>query len=853
MTETESLAKKPAVSAVDQFVALLGVTRETGVPPAASARAVSTLRRPLFMAVVAALMLMIAAASTVMVLWQSDRQQTVWRKAETIETSAIALKADLIDAETGQRGYLLTGNDAFLEPYTTALTVVPARIVDLRTAIGGRRTLQLHLDSIAALWSQKQRALQRAIDLARAGRAVEATAAAADESGRRLTDSLRALLDSVSSIAITEADRAELAAGRLRTWLFLIAGAALALAVLVGLWQIFRMRALVGLLSENRQQLESANIALRAAHDEDAHAIQATAALLGAMTESTADLLYAKDLDGRFVFVNEATLRLLGRPRADVIGRKASDFLGSVPHILDAERTDARVMKTGVSEQDETTFVRGGATTYLLATKTAIVAKSGAVIGVVGISADLTQRKRAEHNARLSERRFRAAIAAFDGVVWTASTPHGLTSASPAWTVLTGQSEADALGTGWSKMLHPDDVAPTARAWVQSLRTHQPFVGVYRVRSVTGTMQITAVRAVPVTDEDNRVVEWVGMNLDITTEREAQDGLRVTADRLDFALEAAETGAWDFDPAAGAFSLDPRAAGFLAPGGSASASLETVLALVHPGDRAAMAATFARAAEMQDGERIASDFRVVQNGEEVWLAIRSTVKSLPNGARSLIGTLHDVTRRKRQEERIAFLMRELAHRTKNSLAIVQAIARQTAIGANNLEEFGHSFQRRLQGMAQSLSLLVDHDWRGSPIRSLVSSQLEHFDTVAGSRIVLDGPDLFLEAEAAQNIGLSLHELTTNAIKYGALSNDKGMVRVTWRVEPDAEGRPRFRLAWRESGGPPVVPPQKKGFGHTVMQRVVRAALAGESDLRFDVEGVSWDLTIDVSHVLPQAD
>jgi two-component sensor histidine kinase len=179
-------------------------------------------------------------------------------------------------------------------------------------------------------------------------------------------------------------------------------------------------------------------------------------------------------------------------------------------------------------------------------------------------------------------------------------------------------------------------------------------------------------------------------------------------------------------------------------------------------------------------------------------------------------------------------MREVLHRAKNQLTIIQSILRQTLGRASNAQEFQESFVERLQGLAETQNLLVKESWEGAPVDELLYSHVRHFLPEIGDRITLRGPHLRLRPEPAQNLGMVFHELASNAAKYGALKTLEGRIEIVWRTEGD-----RFEMIWRESGGPPVVPPSRKGFGTQVITRVAASALDGEVDVSYDPQGFSW--------------
>ncbi len=185
------------------------------------------------------------------------------------------------------------------------------------------------------------------------------------------------------------------------------------------------------------------------------------------------------------------------------------------------------------------------------------------------------------------------------------------------------------------------------------------------------------------------------------------------------------------------------------------------------------------------------------------------------------------------------LLHEVNHRSKNMLTVVQAIARQTA--AANPDGFVARFGERIQALSKAQDLLVENEWNGVDIAELVRSQLAHFKDLIGARIELKGPSLFISASAAQTIGMALHELSTNAGKYGALSNADGRLEIGWGLERAEGEEETFAMYWREQGGPPIASPAKPGFGSTVIQRLARESLDAQVALEFLVTGLSWRL------------
>jgi two-component sensor histidine kinase len=199
----------------------------------------------------------------------------------------------------------------------------------------------------------------------------------------------------------------------------------------------------------------------------------------------------------------------------------------------------------------------------------------------------------------------------------------------------------------------------------------------------------------------------------------------------------------------------------------------------------------------------------------------------------------DLIERALADEHTQLLLREVSHRAKNILAVVQSMARQTAAGADP-ETFAEQFSGRLAGLAASQELLIKGSERGVALDELVRMQIAHLRDLIGTRIGLDGPVISLATGAAQTIGMALHELCTNAVKYGALSGERGTVAVAWSVTDEAEGL-CFVMSWRERDGPRVQQPERRGFGHSVVVRMVEHALDAQVVLDYQPKGLFWQL------------
>lgn len=221
------------------------------------------------------------------------------------------------------------------------------------------------------------------------------------------------------------------------------------------------------------------------------------------------------------------------------------------------------------------------------------------------------------------------------------------------------------------------------------------------------------------------------------------------------------------------------------------------------------------------------------------------IEPLRNEAGDVIGLTCasiDVTERKENEAHLRLLMRELTHRSKNLLAVIQAMARQTARHAGSTEGFLNQFAARLQALAASHDLLVRESWHGASLRELVQSQLAAYGEEG--QVGYDGPEVALKPEAAQNLGLALHELAVNAAKFGALSLPAGRVSINWGLHENT-----LAIEWREQNGPKVKVRRKRGFGSMVVERNLARALDANVTMEFGPDGLRCSIVIPSSQIL----
>jgi two-component system CheB/CheR fusion protein len=244
-------------------------------------------------------------------------------------------------------------------------------------------------------------------------------------------------------------------------------------------------------------------------------------------------------------------------------------------------------------------------------------------------------------------------------------------------------------------------------------------------------------------------------------------------------------------------------------------------------------------ARLRRGERIDHYETVRQRKDGGLIDISLTVSPVKDSSGRIIGAskiARDITERKQAQERIALLAREVDHRSKNLLALVQATVHLTK--GDSTQELKAAIEGRIQALANAHSLLSQSRWAGADLRGLVMEELAPYCHDAEPRVRIEGPTVALEPNTAQSMAVAVHELATNAVKYGALSLPTGRVLVEWSCASDGA----FTFRWSESGGPPVVAPAHRGFGTRVLERLVRGPLKGDVHYDWRAEGLLCEIT-----------
>jgi PAS domain S-box-containing protein len=310
---------------------------------------------------------------------------------------------------------------------------------------------------------------------------------------------------------------------------------------------------------------------------------------------------------------------------------------------------------------------------------------------------------------------------------------------------------------------------------------------------------------------------------------------------LEKALAAGAVIAFVWDARTGSSHRSENAANILGYDPQAPLSAAGFVALVHPDDRAHFKAHVMSV--RPDNPSYAVTFRVIRpDAQEMWLEEAATAEfDLDGKCLRIEGLTRDITKSKRAEEHQRMLVAELDHRVKNVLARVGVVAMYTREGSGTIDEFIQALDRRIQSMAVAHELLSQGNWLGVRLADLVRHQLAPYATDANT--ATSGPDIALNAAATEALGMVLHELVTNAFKYGALSIPEGRVSVNWEYQNRDDATLGLKVLWRETCGPAVSAPCKSGYGISLICELIPHELGGTVDLAFSSEGVSCTIEI----------
>lgn len=556
-------------------------------------------------------------------------------------------------------------------------------------------------------------------------------------------------------------------------------------------------------------------------------------------------LMWASDANGMCVFLNKAWTRFTGQPAGSGLGWGFLEKVHPEDRLLIKQAwTDARA-KLKPFQAEYRLLGTDGTYHWMIDTAAPQIGANGDLLGFVGSILDNSTRHAAELAQRQGERRLDIALNSAELGVWewdlasneflfsdTARRIFGFEQSGP---VSFKQLEAS---------MHPQDIpqvqAMSAAALDPQQRASEPYR--YRILRPDGEIRwIQAHGEALFTESDGitRPISYVGTFQDVTDQVNSHALLQESEERLRLALGAGGIAVWEMNSRTDMVTHSPELNALYGFAPDAVPTLAEFQSRYAPGEQERLAEMGQQALARGETEIVTEVRHILPNGVVRWLYLRAKVGTpTASGDPRVIGVVMDVTPQKLAEERLRIVARELQHRVKNSVAVIQTVATQTFKGGKADPAALSAFEGRLQALAGATDLLTKTDWDHVDLQGLADQVLKAYQV--GGRIVLSGEHVQVPAKSATSLAMALHELATNAVKYGALSNDNGSVHLHWSISNGA-----LTIEWLEMGGPPVGEARGTGFGTRLLQRGLFTGTEGRIDLEFKTEGVRARINIQV--------
>jgi len=344
-----------------------------------------------------------------------------------------------------------------------------------------------------------------------------------------------------------------------------------------------------------------------------------------------------------------------------------------------------------------------------------------------------------------------------------------------------------------------------------------------------------AVTVSPIPDDSGRVIAASKVARDITAQKQMVARLRESEQRFRLLADNMSQLAWIAAPTGGIVWYNKRWFDYT------GTTLEEMAgwgwrSVHHPEYVEAVTERFR--SHIESGEDWEDTFPLRgASGEWRWFLSRAVpIRDDDGQIICWFGTNTDITEMREAEQRIELLLQEVNHRSKNMLAIIQSLARRSDAGHS---DFVERLERRISGIAANQDVLVRRSWSAIPVREMIDAQLRSLGD-SRSQVFCDGPEISLSPSAAEALAMAIHEMGTNALKYGSLSVPEGRVDIGWSTEGEGADT-RFRISWTEGGGPPVSPPARQGFGTRIIIDVPRVKLVAEVRTSYEPDGFRWNL------------
>jgi PAS domain S-box-containing protein len=774
---------------------------------------------------VSALLAALLSAAIVWLVQRENTEQGLVRHSRALSEQIAHVRLVVQRMESYQRGYLLTGRSLYLGNYNDTEKALPAMIDETAARIDGDLQQRGRLAELRRVVMEKADELRSTIDEQRAGRPDAARAIVNSDRGLEAMNQIRQIL---SEIKNREDQILSSRLSSLQTVSTLLQVGAPIPLLLIGA---------IGLLTGQymRRSLSAITVALRQReHSQFRLQLAMDAARLGLWLYDPLHRVVAGDT--RFkkivdVAENEAPIK-------EIMERVNPNDMGKVWAAFNAVHDPAERKGSTIEFRLQRDGKIHWVETLGLAAHCEGVGGEREDACTIGTIRDITERK--EHE-ELVQRQADLLDQSYDAIFALRIDGRGIVYWNRGAERVYGYTAAEAKGRRTDELLQTRAPIPIADidaqivhggSWCGEL-THTTRDG----RDIVVESRIAYVSY----DDDIYALET---NRDITERKRAEEALHKSEERFKASVLRSPVPVVLFDDRERILAVSGSwltAGGFLSAAEFQRVEDWTIRAY---GERSGEILELVREIIATEPEARTDELVLNLGGEKrIWNYVTSYLGAQSDGRRLFLSVAHDVTDRRAYEERIDLLMREARHRTKNILGLVQAVARQTA-AKDRPEDFVESFSERIQALAANQDLLVKNLWQGADVEDLVRVQLAHFADLVGSRIAVRGPKLRLNTAASQAVSLAVHELATNAGKYGALSTDAGCVDVSWQLDDGT-----YTIGWIERNGPPVRPPERRGFGSMVIESMAKGAVGGEVELNYAPSGLEWHLTCPAGNAL----
>ncbi|MBL8893081.1 MAG: PAS domain-containing protein [Rhizobiales bacterium] len=441
---------------------------------------------------------------------------------------------------------------------------------------------------------------------------------------------------------------------------------------------------------------------------------------------------------------------------------------------------------------------------------------------------------RKDAREREVEAQFRVLAEAMPNHVWTARPDGKLDWFNSRIYDYTGATLGSLDGGGWVKVVHPEDLDETTRRWSAAIANGEAYENEFRLRRKDGVFRWHIVRAHPIKNDEGKVLQWIGTNTDIDDQKRTGQALADSERRFRLSQSAARIASLEVDVKSGQVYGSERFWEIWGLPPHEQVPISVLEEIVIPEDRHIRS----NAETRRDGTAspvVEYRIRRPDNGEIRWLSRHvEFAHDAADKPIKMYGVVQDITDQKEAQARQQVLTHELAHRIKNMLAMIAAIASQT-LRSGTLESARDAFLERIRALGNAHDVLLQTQWASASILEVLKNATAHLPE---NRVALDGPDVALEPRKSLSLALAVNELATNALKYGALSTQAGTVTVSWSLgSREGDGASPFRWSWQEMGGPPVVRPARRGFGTFLIERVLAADFDGNVNIDYRPNGL----------------